>query len=95
MVLMTAYQAVVNSDSVTVFTSRLKTFLFSSFVFSVAHWLVAVPLKLRPYGTVQICLLLLLFFNTPGKKNNNNNTPGSCLQYFDAVGWAAGRASGL
>ena len=24
------------------------------------------PLKLRPYGAIQICLLLLLFFYTPG-----------------------------
>ena len=29
---------------------------------SLAHYLAQAPLKLRPYGAIQICLLLLLFF---------------------------------
>jgi len=51
------------SDSVTVFKSRLKTFipLLSGFLsFSVAHYPTPAPLKLRPYGAIQIRLLLLL-----------------------------------
>ena len=31
-------------------------------------WVIPAPLKLRPYGAIQICLLLLLFFYTPGSK---------------------------
>jgi len=34
---------------------------FLSFLFSEAHCLAPAPLKLRPYGTIQIRLLLLLF----------------------------------
>jgi len=40
---------------------------FLSSLFSVAHCLAPAPLKLRPYGTIQIrlLLLLLLLFLTP------------------------------
>jgi len=34
---------------------------FLSSLFSLAHCLATAPLKLRPYGAIQICLLLLLF----------------------------------
>jgi len=57
-------QKTVKSDSVTVFKSRLKTFLFSQALssrFSVVHCLAPAPMKLRPYGAIQIRLLLLLF----------------------------------
>ena len=47
---------VVNSDSVTVFKSRLNAFLFArrflSSLFSVAHYLALASLKLRPYKYV-------------------------------------------
>ena len=48
------------SDCLTVFKSRLKTFLFNQ-AFT-EHWcdLPPVPLKLRPYGAIEIQLLLLL-----------------------------------
>jgi len=62
-------KTVVTSDSVTVFKSRLKTFLFSRAfslsLLSVAHCLAPAPMKLRPYGAIQICLLLLLFSFIP------------------------------
>jgi len=32
---------------------------------------------------------------TAAANHNNNNNNNCCLQCFDAVGWAAGRASGL
>jgi len=36
----------------------------------VVFYNVPAPLKLRPYGAIQICLLLLLlFFYTPGSKD--------------------------
>jgi len=38
---------------------------FLSSLCSVAHCLAPAPLKLRPYGTIQIRLLLLLLFLTP------------------------------
>jgi len=51
-----------HEHSVTVFKSRLKTFLFSrgflSSLFSAAHCLAPAPLKLRPRGAIQIRLLL-------------------------------------
>jgi len=53
----------INSDSVTVLKSRLKTPLLpglSLFPFSVAHCLAPAPLKLRPYDAIQMGLLLLL-----------------------------------
>ena len=54
-----AMKTVVDSDSVAVFKSGLKTFLFSpgflSSLFSVAHCLAPAPLKLRLYGAIQIC----------------------------------------
>ena len=77
-------KAVINNESV--FKSRLKTFLFSrafSLSSSVAHHLATAALKLQPHGIIQICLLLLL------------QCLLLCLQCFDAVGWVAGRASGL
>jgi len=64
-------KTVVKSDSVTVFKSSLKTFLFSQALssrFSVVHCLAPAPMKLRPYGAIQIrllLLLLLLFIVTP------------------------------
>ena len=53
-------QTVLISDSLSVFKSRIKTFLFNQ-AFT-EHWsdLPPVPLKLRPYGTIEIRLLLLL-----------------------------------
>jgi len=40
---------------------------FLSSLFSVAHCLAPAPLKLRPYGAIQMrLLLLLLLFYTPG-----------------------------
>jgi len=56
-------------DSVTVFKSRLKTFLFNQT--STEHWSDLPPtlLKLRPYGAVEIRLLLLfIVIKTAGKK---------------------------
>ena len=57
-------RTVVISDSVAVLKSRLKTFLFSrafsSSLFSATHCLAPAPLKLRPYGAIQMRLLLLL-----------------------------------
>ena len=51
--------------SVAVFKSRLKTFLFSpgslSSLFSAAHCLAPAPLKLQPYGTIDIRLLLFFY----------------------------------
>ena len=50
-----------NSDSVAVCKSRFKTFLFSrAFSLPASHCLDPAPLKLRPYGAIQICLLLLV-----------------------------------
>jgi len=52
-------KTVLNSDSITVFNSQLKTFLFShafslsTFHFSLAHCLARAPLKLRPHGAIQ------------------------------------------
>ena len=58
-------KTVLSSDSVAVFKSRLKTFLFSpgflSSLFSAAHCLAPAPLKLQPYGTIDICLLLFFY----------------------------------
>ena len=53
-------QTVLISDSLSVFKSRLKTFLFNQ-TFT-EHWseLPPAPLKLRPYGAIEIRLLLLL-----------------------------------
>ena len=54
---------VVNSDSVTVFKSRLKTFLFSrvlSSLSSVAHCLAPVPLKLPPYSAIQMFIIITI-----------------------------------
>ena len=53
-------QTVLISDSLSVFKSRPKTFLFNQ-AFT-EHWsdMLPAPLKLRPYGTVEIWLLLLL-----------------------------------
>ena len=53
-------QTVLISDSLTVFKSRVKTFLFNQ-TFT-EHWsdLPPAPLKLRPYGAIEIWLLLLL-----------------------------------
>ena len=52
---------------VTVFKSRLKTFLFFpgflSSLSSIAHCLAPAPLKLRPYDAIQIRLLLLIFIS--------------------------------
>jgi len=63
-------KTVINSDSVTVFKSRLKTIQdipllpgFLSSLLSVAHCLAPAPLKLRPYGAIQIRVLLRLLFN--------------------------------
>ena len=56
-------KTVLSSDSVTVYTSRLKTFLFSqAFSSFSAHCPAPVPLKLRPYGAIQICLLLYYYY---------------------------------
>ena len=53
-------QTVLISDSLSVFKSRLKTFLFNQ-AFT-EHWsdLPPAPLKLQPYGAIEIRLLLLL-----------------------------------
>jgi len=53
-------QTVLSSDSVAVFKSipLLSGFLF--FLCSLTRCLAPAPLKLRPYGAIQICLLLLL-----------------------------------
>jgi len=56
----------INSDSVTVLKSGLKTPLLpglSLFPFSVAHCLAPAPLKLRPYDAIQMGLLLLFLLN--------------------------------
>ena len=53
-------QTVLSSDSDAVFMSRLKTFLFLLFLCSLTRCLAPAPLKLQPYGAIQICLLLLL-----------------------------------
>jgi len=55
-------QTVLISDSLSVFKSRLKTFLFNQAF--IEHWsdLPPAPLKLRPYGAIEIRLLLLLLF---------------------------------
>ena len=61
-------QTVLSSDSVAVFKLTLMTFLFSwafssfsaHFLCSLTRCLAPAPLKLRPYGAIQICLLLLL-----------------------------------
>jgi len=57
-------KTVLSSDSVAVFKSRLKTFLLASgflfFFCSLTRCLAPAPLKFRPYGAIQICLLLLL-----------------------------------
>jgi len=53
-------KTVLNSDFATVFKPRLKTFLFSSAHQCAAWHQRLVPLKLRPYGATQTCLLLLL-----------------------------------
>ena len=83
-------QTVLNSDSVAIFKSRLKIFLFShgflSFLCSLTRLLAPAPLKLRPYGAIQICLLLL-FFNPgtqfPGnEKNTLCNTEKNYYYYF-------------
>jgi len=56
-------RSVLNRDSVAVSKSRLKTFLFFPvflfFLCSLTCCLAPAPLKLRPYGTIQICSLLL------------------------------------
>jgi len=54
---------VVNSDSVDVLKSRLKTFLFSralSSRFPVAHCLDPAPLKTRPYGAIQNTFIIII-----------------------------------
>ena len=55
-------QTVLISDSLTVFKSRLKTFLFNQ-AFT-EHWsdLPPAPLKLQAYGAIEIRLLLLLLY---------------------------------
>ena len=62
---------VLSSNSLAVSKSRLKTFLFSQgfpvFLCALTRCLSSAPLKLRPYGAIQICLfLLLLLFLYPG-----------------------------
>ena len=52
--------SVIGSDSLSVFKSRLKTFYFVGPLTSTHNRQPPAPLKLRPYGTLQICLLLLL-----------------------------------
>ena len=73
---------VVRSDSVAVFKSReakviplLPGFLF--FLCSLTRCLAPAPLKLRPYGAIQICLLLLLFFD-PGTQFPGNEKITLC-----------------
>ena len=51
---LTAQKLSFNSDSATVFNPLLPGFL--TFLVSVAHCMATAPLKLRPYGAVQICL---------------------------------------
>ena len=55
-------QTVLSSDSVAVFNDipLFPGFLF--FLCSLTCCLAPAPLKIRPYGTIQICLLLLLLF---------------------------------
>ena len=74
-------QTVLISDSLSVFKSRLKFFLFNQ-AYS-EHWSDLLPahLKLWQYGAIESWLLLLLCIDY--------------LQCFDTVGWATGRASGL
>jgi len=70
-------KTVLSSDSVAVFKSRLKTFLFSK---AFSSFPAPAPLKLGPYGAIQICLLLLLLllnvmtiglaFNTVSRHSN-------------------------
>jgi len=63
-------KTVLGSDSVAFFKSRLKTIPllpgFFFFLCSLTHCLAPAPLKLRPYGAIQICLLLLLLLFTFG-----------------------------
>ena len=56
-------KTVVNSESVTAFKSGLKTLLFSrafSSLFSVAHCMAPVPLKLRTSGAILICFTIVI-----------------------------------
>ena len=63
----------VNTTENAVFKSRLKTFipLLSGFLFflcSLTRCLAPAPVKLRPHGAIQICLLLLLSTATMGSR---------------------------
>jgi len=51
---------VIGSDSLSVFKSRLKTFLFRNPTTSTQNRLPPTPLNLRPYAALQICLPVLL-----------------------------------
>jgi len=90
-------KAVLNSDFVAVFKSRLKMLLFSqAFSSSSAHLtrcLALAPLKLQPHDATQICLLLLLLLLLVALVQPNKML--LCLQCSDTVGWASGRAPGL
>jgi len=55
--------SVIGSDSISVFKSRLKHSYFLDPSTSTHIRLPPAPLKLRPYGALQICLLLL--FRSP------------------------------
>ena len=52
--------SVIGSDSLSVFKSRLKHSYFVGTLASTHNRLPPAPLKLRPYGAIQICVLLLL-----------------------------------
>ena len=55
--------SVIGSDSLSVFKSRLKHSYFIGPLTSTHNRLPPVPLKLRPHGALQICLLLLFFLD--------------------------------
>ena len=63
-------RTVINSDSIAVFKSKLKTFLFSRayslpLLTPTSTLPDQAPLKLRPYGAIQISILLLLLLCGP------------------------------
>ena len=54
-------ETLMRCDSLSSFKSKLKTYFFrKAFDLTLTTDLPPAPLKLRPYGAIQICLLLLL-----------------------------------
>ena len=74
--------SVIESDSLSVFKSRLKHSYFVGTLASTHNRLPPAPLKLRPNGAIQICLLLLLLLEVPYMRYTNQYSLTCLLAYL-------------